>query len=102
MSLLRIAACAAFALSLVLYGMGAAHSPLMSSPAAERMMMLKAVAKGAEIDLAAEEALARAYWARNPDVAANGMYGEGGRMGVLGAREHYLRHGRFENRPWGP
>lgn len=64
--------------------------------------MLRVLARAAEIDTAAEEKLAHAYWLRYPDVAANPLYGEKGRLGVLGAREHYMRHGRREGRVWGP
>ena len=98
---IRVTAYAAFLGALAAYGLGAMHSPLANGGEAERAAMLRAVAKGAEIDMVAEEALARAYWSRNPDVAADAMYGERGRLGVLGAREHFLRHGRNEGRPWG-
>ena len=47
-----------------------------------------------------EAAYARAYWDRYPDVAADPYFGEMGELGVLGAREHFNRHGRFDGRRW--
>ena len=90
---------AAFAAGLAVYAVSALHSPLMDEKSGETMRVL---ARGANIDTAAEEKLARAYWARYPDVAAHGVYGEHGKMGVLGAREHFMQHGRREGRIWGP
>ena len=52
-------------------------------------------------DLQQEAALADAYWRRYGDVAADSVVGRDGALGVFGAREHYNRHGRRENRIWG-
>ncbi len=90
---------AAFAVGLAIYAAGALQSPLMDEKTGE---MLRVLARTADIDTAAEEKLARAYWTRYPDVAASPLYGEKGGMGVLGAREHYMNHGRREGRIWGP
>ena len=90
---------AAFMAGLAVYAVSAMQSPLRDEKTGE---MLRVLARAADIDTAAEEKLARAYWSRYPDVAANPLYGENGKMGVLGAREHYMQHGRREGRIWGP
>jgi hypothetical protein len=88
-----------FAAGLAVYAAGASRAPVMDSKTDD---MLRVLARGANIDTAAEEALARAYWERYPDVRANPLYGEKGSLGVLGAREHFMQHGRREGRVWGP
>ena len=89
----------AFAVGLTIYAFGALHAPPMDGKTGE---MLRVLARAADVDTAAEEKLARAYWAHYPDVAASPLFGEKGSMGVLGAREHYMKHGRREGRIWGP
>lgn len=88
-----------FAMGLAVYAAGALGTPWMGSRTND---MLRVLARGKDIDTAAEEALARAYWERYPDVRASALYGEKGRLGILGAREHYMQHGRREGRIWGP
>jgi len=88
-----------FVAGFAVYAAGASRSPLVDSETGD---ILRVIARGADIDTAAEEALARAYWARYPDVRASPLYGEGGRLGILGAREHFMQHGRREGRVWGP
>jgi hypothetical protein len=90
---------AAFAAGLAVYAAGASRPPLMDS---RRDEILRVLARTANIDTAAEEKLAHAYWARYPDVRASALYGENGRLGILGAREHFMQHGRREGRVWGP
>lgn len=51
-------------------------------------------------DQAAEAVLAKKYWAENPGVRTDKFFGDGGTLGVYGAREHYLRHGKTEGRNW--
>lgn len=92
---------AAFAGALAIYAGMAWHSPVWRAELAARDKDLRALAAGAEIDMAAEAKLAEAYWTRYPDVAASAQYGEGGRLGAMGAREHFNRHGRREGRIWG-
>ena len=50
---------------------------------------------------AAEKELAQAYWLRYPDVRGSNMWGENGRRGIHGAREHFRLHGKKEGRVWG-
>lgn len=88
-----------FAVGLAVYATGALRSSWVDSKTDH---VLRVLARGADIDRAAEEALARAYWARYPDVRSSPLYGEGGSLGVLGAREHFMQHGRREGRVWGP
>ena len=90
---------ALFAASLAIYAFGATRLPQADARTDD---MLRVLARAADIDTAAEEKLARAYWDRYPDVAKSDVYGVGGRLGILGAREHYMRHGRREGRVWGP
>ncbi len=92
---------AAFAGAFAIYAGMAWHSPVWRSDLAAREKELRVLAAGAQIDMAAEATLAKAYWARYPDVATNPIYGEGGRLGLMGAREHFNRHGRREGRIWG-
>ncbi|MBT8353391.1 MAG: hypothetical protein KJO60_02645 [Desulfofustis sp.] len=42
--------------------------------------------------------LAKAYWLRYTDVRTHSFFGEEGPLGIAGAREHYLQHGRREGR----
>jgi len=53
-------------------------------------------------DEAKERRLANKYWAKYQDVRDNSYFGKHGRLGIYGAREHYLRHGRkeFPGRIW--
>lgn len=45
-------------------------------------------------------ASAVAYWKCYPDVATDPYFGISGPLGMLGAREHFERHGRREGRVW--
>jgi len=47
-----------------------------------------------------ERAFAEAYWSEHQDVMTSQQYGKAGRMGIYGARAHYLRYGRSEGRLW--
>ena len=97
----RPAALAAVALGLLVYLIGALNSPMLDRGLAARRTMLEAVAREPAGDSQKEPALAEAYWARYPDVAADAFFGRAGKLGVRGAREHYQRHGRNEGRIWG-
>ncbi len=90
----------AFAASLALFAVAAARSPAGNFALAERDRELRTLSAGVNIDMTAEEQLARAYWTRYPDVAADSFYGMNGRLGIMGAREHYAKHGRREGRLW--
>lgn len=81
--------------------LGAMETPVLNHQLAAQHAVATSVAKTGSLDMAAEQRLAEAYWRRNPDVAADAYYGRHGRIGVLGAREHWLRHGRSEGRHWG-
>jgi hypothetical protein len=85
-----------FALSVGLYGVGASNSPLSSDRLAERQEYVRL-----HTNLRRAELRAQAYWARNPDVAENAFFGEGGGQGIFGAWVHYERHGIHEGREWG-
>lgn len=52
-------------------------------------------------DLRTEEELARAYWQRYPDVRQHLVWGESGRLGIYGARDHYRYLGRLQGKWWG-
>ncbi|MEX2616669.1 MAG: hypothetical protein WD767_11280 [Alphaproteobacteria bacterium] len=82
------------------YGYGIYHSPVMNPDFRAQQDLL---AHYATSQHSSEEIrmLAEAYWLRNPDVAADSYFGRNGKMGILGAREHYDRHGRKEGRRWG-
>jgi hypothetical protein len=81
--------------------LGATELPLLNRDIAAQRARAASVAMSGSLDLSAEPQLAEAYWQRNPDVAADAHYGRHGRVGVLGAREHWLRHGKIEGRRWG-
>ena len=95
-------AAAAMILALGVFYLGLERSPLLDSRGAgDQAEFRRRMAERPDIDLADEQRLARAYWARNPDVAADAYFGEHGRLGIFGARTHYERHGRGEGRAWG-
>lgn len=81
--------------------LGAMDTPLLNRQIAAQQALATSVARTGSLDMAAEQRLAEAYWQRNPDVAASGYYGRHGRIGIFGAREHWLRHGKREGRHWG-
>lgn len=81
--------------------LGAMGTPLLNRQLAAQHALATSVAKTGSLDMVAEQRLAEAYWQRNPDVAASSHYGRNGKAGVLGAREHWLRHGKSEGRHWG-
>jgi hypothetical protein len=92
---------AAFLAGFAFYAWMASHSAVWRADLESRDKKLRTLAAATQVDLAAEGELARAYWMRYPDVRADAFFGEGGRLGVLGAREHFNRHGRREGRIWG-
>jgi hypothetical protein len=95
-------ACAVFILACAIWLYGASHSPVLDARlAAEEIYQRAALSRGRPVDAAEERALADAYWQRYPDVAKDAVFGESGRFGIFGAREHYERHGRREGRRWG-
>jgi hypothetical protein len=40
------------------------------------------------------------YWERYPEIRTHHYFGEHGPLGVDGARQHYLQHGRHEGRTY--
>lgn len=52
-------------------------------------------------NLQTEEKLARAYWRRYPDVRQHTIWGETGRLGIYGARDHYRYIGQRQGKKWG-
>lgn len=97
----QLAAILLVAVSLAAYGLGAAHSPLLDARRGEAVWLAQRTIATAAQNHAEEVALAEAYWRRNPDVAADRFFGRAGILSPHGAREHWLRHGRRENRRWG-
>ncbi|MBI1209527.1 MAG: hypothetical protein GC191_19870 [Azospirillum sp.] len=96
-ALLWLGVAAAFGL----YAQGFVNSVAGDGAARDRQLYLRQVMALRSLDLAGERALAEAYWSRNPDVAADAVFGEHGRMGLFGARQHYQLHGHREGRRWG-
>ena len=94
-------AAALFVSSLAVFGTALVRSPVIDDVLAQERIVLNKHARRDRVDIAREQALADAYWVRNPDVAANGFFGRNGALGPFGAREHYDRHGREEGRRWG-
>jgi hypothetical protein len=91
-----------FILACAIWLYGASHSAVLDAGlAAEEIYQRAALSRGRPVDAAEERVLAGAYWQRNPDVANDTVFGEQGRFGIFGAREHYERHGRREGRQWG-
>tara|TARA_R110002110_G_scaffold376568_2_gene586627 strand:- start:140052 stop:140327 length:276 start_codon:yes stop_codon:yes gene_type:complete len=87
---------AAVAIAMGIFAIGMANSPLMSDRRAAQQDHVRQ-----HYELGRAEVRARAYWERNPDVAADAFFGEGGGQGIFGAWVHYERHGRAEGRKWG-
>jgi len=92
---------AVFAVSLAVFAVGVFHSPVIDDVLAQERVVLNKHARGDTVDVIRETLFAEAYWARNPDVAADPFFGANGALGTFGAREHYDRHGRLEGRIWG-
>lgn len=92
-------------LLLAVIGLGIAgwlgrHSALLHPELAARKAHYEQLSSEGRIDAQREASLAGAYWRRYPDVAQNPYFGEGGLLGVFGAREHFERAGRAEGRRW--
>jgi len=99
---LRLAAILAVAAAAwAVYAYGALHSPLLDPALREQRAYIDRVLHESKLDPDEERRLADLYWSRYPDVAADANFGRAGAMGVLGAREHFNRHGRREGRVWG-
>ncbi len=88
------------ALSVFVYGYGAWHSPQLNTETAAQSAYLKQMSQASQHNLEREKQLAEIYWRNNPDVSADLYFGKNGQLGILGAREHYKRHGQRENRTW--
>ena len=88
------------AAALGIYAHGAFNSPLLDGTLAQHEAYRQNVLATEGLDPDREEALAQAYWRRYGDVRADPYFGENGQLGVFGAREHYMRHGRREGRIW--
>ncbi len=88
------------ALSVFVYGYGAWHSPRLGTEATARAAYLKHMSQTAQPNLEQERMQAEQYWRDNPDVGTHPYFGKNGQLGILGAREHYKRHGQRENRTW--
>ena len=90
------------ATAIAIYVLGFIQEPRLRGGDAEERAFARQVIKSQTRDMSEEKALADAYWRRYSDVAANPVVGRNGALGVYGAREHYNRHGKRENRIWGP
>ncbi len=88
------------AAALGIYAHGAFNSPLLDATLAQHEAYRQNVLATEGVDQDREKALAQAYWRRYGDVRADPYFGENGQLGVVGAREHYKRHGRREGRIW--
>ncbi len=89
-----------FAGSLVAYGYGAGHSPLLDSAKAKQFDYLRQVEKKSDLIRLDERQQAEAYWRTYPDVENHPYFGKNGPLGIFGAREHFRRHGKQEGRRW--
>ncbi|MEP4379725.1 MAG: hypothetical protein ABJ215_00825 [Alphaproteobacteria bacterium] len=98
----QLAGLTLFAAALAVFAVGLAGSALVDARQAEQQTIINNYARAGSIDQVREKVLAEAYWRRNPDVAADDVYGAASTLGVFGAREHFNRHGRVEGRKWGP
>lgn len=52
-------------------------------------------------DMNLETRLAEAYWGRYPEIKDDSVWGKSSPLGILGPRDHYKYHGRFEGKIWG-
>ena len=82
----------------VIWWQGLQGSMLLNPELAEQHKNISRSAAGNSPDLQAEQALARAYWLRYPDIRQDTFFGENGTMGIFGPRAHYNQHGRHEQR----
>lgn len=89
-----------FAASIVLYAILAMHSPLAGVDRHREAVVATEFARLSGAGQACERRLAALYWQANPDVSESAYFGRAGPLGMLGAREHFDRHGRREGRLW--
>lgn len=97
---LRQALFGLFLLSLGAYAYGAFTSTLFDQRLADKRAYLMTASRAPEVDVDEMRRQAEAYWSRYRDVAADGHFGRNGKLGIYGARSHYLAHGRYEGRTW--
>ena len=89
-----------FLLSLGVYAYGAFTSTLFDRGLADKRAYLMTASRMPEIDAAEMRRQAEAYWDRYRDVAKDDHFGRNGKLGIYGARSHFLSHGRYAGREW--
>lgn len=87
-------------LAMVVWAVGAVHSPYLSSSQADARHYLRTEARNADVDRTRVSRFAAAYWEAYPDVRQDRYFGPNGPLGIHGALEHFRRHGRQEGRRW--
>ena len=89
-------------IAVVIYVMELQQSPLFMPEAALQKKYLQTLIRENSPDTARERLLAEAYWLRYSDVRTDPHWGSKGPMGVWGARDHFVLHGKREGRVFQP
>ena len=79
---------------------GLLHSPLAGSSVIEKQEGPRVDSNTAPAQPSRKNDQAMAYYRRYPDVHQHEYYGINGPLGIDGARQHYLHHGKREGRIW--
>lgn len=88
--------------SFFLYFLGAIHSPLLDPLLQSEKTYLQKYVDNNDQDYREEKLLAKSYWLRYHDVKTNNYWGQNGPMGIWGARDHFVQHGKREGRIFKP
>ncbi len=89
-----------FLVSLGIYTYGAFTSSLFDQSLADKRAYLMTISQMPEEGAEEVQRRATLYWDTYPDVSRHEYFGRDGKLGIYGARTHYLKHGRYENRKW--
>ena len=92
----------AIASSTVLWTRGFIQSPLVDPHLRQEEKFIRDYIDANNPDHQQEKILAESYWLRYSDIHNNSYWGVNGPMGIWGARDHFLQHGKREGRIFAP
>ena len=92
----------AMSIAVLLWFQGFVASPLSSPQRVSEKRFLHDYLERNKPDLQEERVLAESYWLRYKDIREDPFWGEQGRMGIWGARDHYKQFGKREGRIYQP
>lgn len=88
--------------SAVLWTRGFIQSPLVEPHLRLEEQFIRDYVQANNPDLQQEKILAESYWLRYSDVRGNSYWGVNGPLGIWGARDHFMQHGKREGRIFAP